>query len=325
MKENQFELTKDEALDLYFKMVLTRKTENKHEELYDKQIVPVYTHLGTGQEAVGCGVSAFLHRHDYLLGTHRGVGEYVGKGMSVTDIFLEYGGRANSISGGRSGLHLHSPELNILPLAGSLGTDFSLAVGVGLSVRNKGLDSVVADYFGEGAAEQADFHPAMNMAMLYRLPVIFCCCTNQFVEYHHYRATTCTADIAPRAEGYGMPWMIVEDGNDMFAVGRAMKEAIAHVRTGNGPYFLEFKTYRIAPHHTRDQGLYRDQDKVEEEAKNDPIARSRKSLEKRKWATTKDFERIEDECDRIINNATEALAESSMPDVDNVMNHVVSS
>ena len=324
MDKNQFELTKDEALDLYFKMVLTRKTENKHEELYDKQVVPVYTHLGTGQEAVGCGVSTLLRQEDYLIGTHRGVAEYVGKGMSIKDIFLEYGGRVNSISGGRAGLHLHNPELHILPLLGGLGTDFSLAVGAGISIRNKKLDQVVVDYFGEGAAEQADFHPAMNMAMLFKVPVIFCCCTNQFVEYHHYRDTSCTADIAPRAEGYGMAWKIVEDGNDIFSVGRAMKEAASHTRTGNGPYFLEFKTYRIAPHHKADQCLYRDTSEVEEAAKNDPILKAQKFLIKRKWANKKDFERIAVECDQIIDQAVQALVESELPEAATVMNYAMS-
>lgn len=323
MVKNQFELTKDEALDLYFKMVLTRNTEDKHEKLYHKQVVPVYTHLGTGQEAAGCGVSTLLRRDDYLIGTHRGVAEVIGKGMRVKDIYLEYGGRVNSPSGGRAGLHLHSPELNILPLLGGLGTDFSLAVGAGITIRNQKRDSIVVDYFGEGAAEQADFHPAMNMSMLYKVPVIFCCCTNQFVEYHPYRETTCTADIAPRAEGYGMPWKIVEDGNDMFAVGRAMKEAIAHARAGNGPYFLEFKTYRIAPHHTADQCLYRDQKECDEAAKNDPIPQAVKVLLERKWATKEDFERIQAECHRIIDQAVQALAESELPDSATVLNHAV--
>ena len=104
MSAKKYDLTKKEALDFYFKMVLTRKTEAKHDELFQKQMVPVYTHLGTGQEAVGCGVSTFLKQDDYLIGTHRGVAEYVGKGMSVEEIFLEYGGRANSLSGGRAGL-----------------------------------------------------------------------------------------------------------------------------------------------------------------------------------------------------------------------------
>jgi pyruvate dehydrogenase E1 component alpha subunit len=325
MGENQFELTKDEALDLYFKMVLTRQTEDKHEALYQKQVVPVYTHLGTGQEAVGCGVSGLLRPEDYLIGTHRGVAEYVGKGMSVKDIFLEYGGRVNSISGGRAGLHLHSPDLNILPLLGGLGTDFSLAVGAGISIWNKGLDLVSVDYFGEGAAEQADFHPAMNMAMLYKVPVIFCCCTNQFVEYHPYRESTCTADIAPRAEGYGMPWQIVEDGNDMFAVGRAMKKAIAHARSGNGPYFLEFKTYRLAPHHTADQCLYRDDKECEEAVKKDPIPRAKKSLIKRKWAKKKDIDEVTSQCHKIIEEAVQVLKQSGLPDASMVMNHAMRS
>jgi len=323
MKSKKYDLTKKEALDLYAKMVLSRRTEEKHDELFQKQMVPVYTHLGTGQEAVGCGVSALLRPDDCLLGTHRGVAEFVGKGMSVTDIFLEYGGRVNSISGGRAGLHLHSPTLNILPLTGSLGTDFSLAVGAGLSVRNKGQDRVVVDYFGEGAAEQADFHPAMNMAMIFKVPVIFCCCTNQFVEYHRYRDTTCAADIAPRAEAYCMPWTIVEDGNDMFAVGRAMKEAIAHSRAGNGPYFIEFKTYRVAPHHTGDPCVYRTKAEVEKACKNDPMARAERALLAKKWATPEDLSRVAEACDRLLAEAVQALVESDLPDPDSVMEHAV--
>jgi TPP-dependent pyruvate/acetoin dehydrogenase alpha subunit len=323
MEKNSFELTMEEALDLYFKMILTRNTESKHEDLYQNQVVPVYTHLGTGQEAIGCGISAFLRREDYLLGTHRGVAEFVGKGMSVKDIFLEYGGRVDSISGGRAGLHLHSPELCILPLLGGLGTDFSMAVGAGLSVRNKGKDWVVVDYFGEGAAEQADFHPAMNMAMLYNVPVIFCCCTNQFVEYHSYRESTCTADVAPRAGGYGMTWKIVEDGNDMFDVGRAMKEAIAHARDGKGPYFIEFKTYRLAPHHTADQCLYRDQNECDEAAKNDPIPRAVKELLERKWATEEDLDKMTEKCHVFISEAVQALKESGLPDSASVLNHAL--
>jgi TPP-dependent pyruvate/acetoin dehydrogenase alpha subunit len=325
MGKNSFELTKEEALDLYFKMILTRNTESKHEELYQNQVVPVYTHLGTGQEAIGCGISAFLRQEDYLIGTHRGVAEFVGKGMSVKDIFLEYGGRVDSISGGRAGLHLHSPELCILPLLGGLGTDFSMAVGAGLSVRNKGKDWVVVDYFGEGATEQADFHPAMNMAMLYNVPVIFCCCTNQFVEYHSYRETTCTADVAPRAGGYGMTWKIVEDGNDMFDVGRAMKEAIAHARDGKGPYFIEFKTYRLAPHHTADQCLYRDQKECDEAAKNDPIPRAVKVLLERKWAAEEGLEKMTEKCHALISEGVQALQESGLPDSATVLNHALES
>jgi pyruvate dehydrogenase E1 component alpha subunit len=323
MSKDKFDLTPEEALHLYSRMALTRLTENKHEELYQEGVVPVYTHLGTGQEAVGCGVSAFLNQEDYLIGTHRGVAEYVGKGMSVRDIFLEYGGRAESISGGRAGLHLHNPELHILPLLGGLGTDFSLAVGAGLSIRHKKSSAVVVDYFGEGAAEQVDFHPAMNMAMLYKVPVIFCCCTNQFVEYHHYRDSTCTADIAPRAEGYGMSWQIVEDGNDIFSVGRAMKEAIAHARSGKGPYFLEFKTYRLAPHHTADQCLYRDDQECEDAAKNDPLPRAAKDLIERQWASQADFEKITSNCNEVLDDAEKALQTSNLPAANTVMNYAM--
>lgn len=320
--KKKYDLTKKEALDLYFKMVLTRKTEDMHEELFQKQMVPVYTHLGTGQEAVGCGVTALLQKEDYSIGTHRGVAEFIGKGLSVADIFLEYGGRATSLSGGKAGLHLHSPELNILPLAGSLGTDFSLAVGAGLTIRNKGWKRVAVDYFGEGAAEAPDFHGAMNMAALWKLPVIFACATNQFVEYHPYRETTSTADIAPRAEGYGMAWQIVENGNDFLAVGRAMKEAIDHARSGKGPYFIEFKTYRLAPHHTGDPCVYRQADDVVEAWKNCPILGAEQMLIQKKWASKKDLEKMAAKCDEIIAAAVQTLIDAPLPQASEALEHI---
>jgi len=322
LSTKKFELTKKEALDLYYKMVLTRKTEDAHEDLFQRQMVPVYTHLGTGQEATGCGVSAFLKKEDYLIGTHRGVAEFIGKGMEVEEIFLEYGGRVDSGSGGRAGLHLHSRRHGVLPLAGSLGSDFSLAVGAGLSIRNQGTKGVVVDYFGEGAAEAPDFHGAMNMAVLYRVPVVFCCATNQFVEYHPYRDTTCSADIATRAEAYCMPWRIVQDGNDMFAVGSAVKEAVAHARSGKGPYFLEFKTYRLAPHHTGDPCVYRTHADVEEAWKRDPIPLAEKKLLERKWATEEDFAETAKQCDRIISKAVDALVAAPLPDPATVWDHI---
>ena len=322
MAAKNYDLTKKEGLDLYFKMVLTRKTEDAHEELFQKQMVPVYTHLGTGQEATGCAVSAFLQTEDWVIGTHRGVAEYIGKGLSVEDIFLEYGGRATSNSGGRAGLHLHSRPQGVLPLAGSLGSDFSLAVGAGLSLRNQSKKNVVVDYFGEGAAEAPDFHGAMNMAVLYQVPAIFCCATNQFVEYHPYRDTTCSADVASRAAAYCMPWQIVEDGNDMFAAGRAVKEAIDHARSGKGPYFLEFKTYRLAPHHTGDPCVYRDAADVEKAWKKDPIPRAAKELVKRKWASKDDLAEIDARCDRLIADAIEVLKAAPLPDAGSVLDHI---
>ncbi len=322
MTAKRHQLTKKEALNLYFKMVLTRKTEQTHEELFQRQVVPVYTHLSLGQEAVGCGVAALLEPQDYVIGTHRGVPEFLAKGMSVSDVFLEYGGRIDSISGGRAGLHLHSMEHGLLPLAGALGTDFSLAVGVGLTIRNKGLGAVVVDSFGEGAAEQADFHPAMNMAMLWRLPVVFACCTNQFVEYHPYQESTCSRDIAPRARAYGMAAEIVTDGNDMFAVGAAVKKAVAACRAGRGPRFIEFKTYRLAPHHTGDQCAYRDPAEVEKARAKDPLPRAAAELIRRGWSTQADIEKIGRECDQIIDEAVERLLASPLPGADTVEERV---
>ena len=122
-----------------------------------------------------------------------------------------------------------------------------------------------------------------------------------------------------------MTWKIVEDGNNMFEVGRAMKEAIAHSREGRGPNFIEFKTYRLAPHHTADQCLYRDQNECDEATKNDPIPRAEKALLERKWASEKDLEKMKEKCHAIINEAVQALQEIALPNSATVLNHALES
>jgi TPP-dependent pyruvate/acetoin dehydrogenase alpha subunit len=312
----------EKILDLYKGMILTRLAEEKHEALFHQKRLPVYTHLSLGQEAVGVGVSGLLRKDDYLFGTHRGMPEYLGKGMKLRNIFAEYGGRATGLSKGKGGLHLCDAENGLLGLVGSLGSDFPFAVGVGISIRNRGTDQVVVKYFGEGTAEQADFHPCMNMMSLWKLPVIFTCVNNRFTEYHPYRETTSTEHIGPRGAGYGMAWKTVEDGNDLLAVTEAMAEAIERARSGGGPTLLEFMTYRIAPHHTGDPCVYRKKEEVENWKQKDPIQRCKTFLVKSGVLSEEMNKKLYQEAEAEIEEAVQHLEKSPFPDPEEALQGV---
>ena len=301
-------------LKLYKTMILTRLSEDKHEKLFHEQRLPVYVHSSHGQEAAGVAVSGLLRKDDYLFGTHRGMPEYLAKGMKLKDIFAEYGGRATSLTKGKGGLHLCDVANGILGLVGSLGSDFSHAVGVGLSIRARGTDQVAVKYFGEGTAEQADFHPAMNMMSLWKLPVIFVCANNCFTEYHPYRESTSTEHIAPRAEGYGVPWKIVEDGNDITALCEAMADAIARARSGGGATLVEFKTFRVSPHHTGDPCVYRTKEEVDLWKKKDPIQKCKTMLLKAKLLTEEIDQKIRLDAQAELDEAVRWVEESAFPD-----------
>lgn len=268
----------DRLLEMYRKMLLSRRFEEQHEALLKDGKLGLMGHFGTGQEAVAIGMTAALREDDYLFPTHRGVGEFIGKGMDPKYIWAEYMGKSGGLSKGKGGLHLSDARHGILGLVGSLGSDFAVAVGAAFSAKRLGNGRVTLCYFGEGTSNQANFHPALNMASLWRLPVVFACVNNQYTELAHYREVTATEDVAPRAAGYGIGWKIVGDGNDLEEVYTATAEAVEHARAGEGPYFLEYKTYRIATHFTGDPGAYRAPAEVEEWLTKDPVGRCRERL-----------------------------------------------
>lgn len=269
---------RDTLLALYRSMLMTRRFEEVHDRLLREGKCWLMGHFGTGQEAVGIGVTAPLRPDDWLFPTHRGVAEYIGKGMAPSDIWAEYYGKATGRSKGKGGLHLCDMRLGILFPPAALGADFSMAVGTGYSSKRRGSGQVTLCYFGEGTSQQADFHPALNMAALWQLPVLFACVNNQYTELSHYRETSSTADIAPRAAGYGIPYQMIEDGNDIEACYEAARQAVDYIRGGQGPYFLEFKTYRISSHFTGDPGGYQPAGEIAAWREKDPLKRAEARL-----------------------------------------------
>lgn len=297
---------------LFRNMVTVRLLEERVKRLVEAARIPCSGHFGLGQEAVGVGVAGAMQARDYLFGTHRGFAEYIGKGLSAREILTEYYGRATSLSRGRLGQHLLKPDIGIMPLPSSLGSEFGLSVGTALSSQMLKTDRVTVNLFGEGTATQADFGPSLEMAALWQLPLVFVCNNNQYVELDSYRNVVSSEDVAPRAAGYGVPYSIV-DGNDVESVWKAARDTIEQARTGGGPAFIEFKTYRRTSHYTGDPGGYQPKEEIVEWEKKDPIERCRKIMEDRGIWNTDDEGLMRDQVTAEIDEAVRFAEESPLP------------
>lgn len=301
-------LDNEKLLEIYRRMLLVRTMENTHSRLLKEGKIHVNAHLGTGQEAVSVGVTGPLRKDDILFGTHRGVGEYIGKGMSPKEIWLEYLGKKTGPCKGKGTQHLADRKNNIPGLAACLGSDFSMAVGTSLAAKMRHLDQVTLFFVGEGACNEGDANPSMCMAALWNLPLVFAVCTNQFCEMSYMREHFPTEDVAPRAAGYGIPYEIV-DGQDIETTYEAARRAVEHARGENGPYMLEYKTFRMAPHHSGDTAHYVRQEDLDEWGKRDPIDLCQRKIFDRKILSPEEDQKLRDAVGTEVSQAlTEAFA-----------------
>jgi pyruvate dehydrogenase E1 component alpha subunit len=302
-------------MELYRKMLLVRNLEKRLEQLVTAARVPCSGHFGLGQEAVGVGVTGPLRATDYLFGTHRGFAEYIGKGMSPKEILSEYYGKATSLSKGRLGQHLLKVEAGIMPLPSSLGSEFGISVGCALSSVRRRTDAVTLNLFGEGTASQPDCSAALEMACLWKLPLIFACSNNQYVELDRHSNVSPRPDVAPRAEAYGMPFEIA-DGNDITVVWEATARAVQRARNGEGPTFLEFKTYRRSTHYTGDPGGYQSEEEIKSWERKDPVDRCRNLLLQRGILSEESGQELLAEIGAQVEEAVRFAEESPFPQPD---------
>jgi len=302
-------LSNETILALYRKMLVVRNLEETHGKFLQEGKIQLMPHFGTGQEAVSIGVTGPLQQKDILFGTHRGVGEYVGKGMTTKDIWAEYLGKQTGLCKGKGTMHLCDPNLNIPGLVSSLGSDFSYAVGTALSSKMNKSDQVTLFFVGEGTCNQGDAGPAMCMAALWKCPVVFAICTNEFCELSYKSEHIPTEDVAPRAAGYGIPYDIV-DGQDIETTYTATEKAISHARSSKGPYVVEYKTFRMALHYAGDPGGYVKSEDVEKWSKRDPIDICREKLLDRGVLTNDQDQKLVSEVQAEVNmTAKEAMAD----------------
>lgn len=271
-------LEKEKMVEMYRKMLEIRLFEEKVFELYGQNLVPGTIHLYTGEEAVAVGVCTNLRKDDYIVSTHRGHGHCIAKGASLDKTMAEIMGKKTGYCKGKGGsMHIADFSVGMLGATAVVGAGIPIATGAGLSIRLRGTDQVAACFFGDGASNQGTFHESINIAAVWKLPVLYVCENNLYAMGTRQTQIMAIKDVAKRAEGYGIPGITV-DGNDALAVYEATKEAAERARGGEGSTLIECKTYRHKGHSRWDPATYRPKGEVEEWLDRDPIRRLKEHL-----------------------------------------------
>ena len=295
---------------MYAGMLRVRMFEERVRELFAGGRIPGFLHTSVGQEAIAVGVCAALRGDDYVLSTHRGHGHLVAKGGSMRGLVAELYGKATGICHGKGGtMHIADASVGYLGANGVLASGCVLAPGVGLSIRQRKSSQVVITFFGDGAANRGPFHEGVNMAALWKLPVVFVCENNRWASTTAHGLSTAGGSIAARAAGYGIPGETI-DGNDVLSVWRTTAKAVERARSGEGPSLIEAHTIRWVGHHEGDAQSYRTRDEAAEGRRCDPIARLGKVLEGKKLLDAAHIARIREGVTAEIADAV-AFAEAS--------------
>ncbi|UXA20571.1 pyruvate dehydrogenase (acetyl-transferring) E1 component subunit alpha [Mycobacterium sp. SMC-4] len=262
----------DQARDLLSDMVRVRRLEEKCAELYSQSKIRGFLHLYVGEEAVAAGSLRALDTQDAVVATYREHAHALLRGVPMTAILAEMYGKVQGCSRGRGGsMHLFDADRRFYGGNAIVAGGLPLAVGLALSDAYLGRPRVTACYFGEGAVAEGAFHESLNMAVLWQLPVLFCCENNLYAMGTALRHELSQTDVTVKAAAYNVPTMAV-DGMDVAACRFAAQEAVDHIRRSGGPFFVEFRTYRFRPHSMFDPELYRDKAEVEQWRTRDPIA-----------------------------------------------------
>lgn len=298
----------------YEKMLLIRMFEDRVHEAFQKGLVFGSTHLCQGQEAVSVGAIETLRHDDTLTYTYRGHGQVLARGMSPEAAFAEIFGRDTGCSRGLGGsMHLADLSRGLLGSFAIVGAGIPVAVGAALSAQLTGRGQVAMTFFGDGATNIGAFHESMNLAAVWKLPLIFVCENNLYGEYSPILLTTPFEDLARRAAGYDMPAQIV-DGNDVAEVYHTTLRAVERARGGGGPSLIECKTYRYRGHSRSDPAKYRPPGELQSWLARDPITRCEAALAAAHFSAA-DLEAIRREIGRRLDDAFQKAAAAPWPAV----------
>jgi TPP-dependent pyruvate/acetoin dehydrogenase alpha subunit len=310
--------THDEQLSLLRAMWLIRAFEEKVSALYAERKIVGLVHLGIGQEAVAVGTCSQLRPDDYVFGGHRSHGHAIAKGADVNRLMAELAGRAGGYCGGKGGsMHIVALDAGFMTATGVVGGTIPLALGAAFAAKERGRGQVAVVFFGDGAGQTGAFHESLNIASLWRLPVVFVCENNGYAEFTPLSAHTPVERLANHAKTYGIPCATL-DGNDLIAVRKAAARAVARARGGKGPSFVECLTYRLRGHYEGDPAKYRELSQLGAWKKKDPIARFARAL-KRKSA---ELDAIEREARERVEEAVRFALASPWPEPEEVAGQV---
>jgi len=308
----------------YRQMVKIRLFEEEVNQLYLGAKMPGLAHLYIGEEAVAVGVCEALRRTDYITSTHRGHGHCIAKGATLDKMFAELLGKEAGYCRGKGGsMHIADQESGNLGANAIVGGSAGIATGAALSIQMRGTDQVVVCFFGDGALGQGLLYESMNMAALWKLPVIYVCENNQYNEYTHYSETT-AGPLTARAEAFGIQTESI-DGQDVRIVHKAAVKSVEKARAGGGPSFILCNTYRFHGHHVGDidRAYYRSKREEEEwKGRRDPIQILGQWLIKNKLADASSLSQIKSEIATDVKRAVDAALQAPYPETDEVTQHV---
>jgi len=317
-------MEKKELLKMYETMQTIRRFEFQTSKSFAEGLVQGFVHLYIGQEAIATGVCANMNRDDYITSTHRGHGHIIAKGADLKLMMAELCGRETGYCKGKGGsMHIADTDLGILGANGIVGGGLNLACGAAFSAKAQKTDQVCVSFFGDGATETGAFHEAMNIASVWKLPVIFVNENNLYAISCNVNKGMAVDNIADRALAYNMPSIIV-DGNDVLAVYEAAKTAIERARNGGGPTFIECKTYRWRGHFEGENDNYRPKEEIKEwkSKEKDPIARFEKYLTENKIASDEELKQIQDSIKVKIQEALDFAINSPFPEKSSALTDV---
>lgn len=321
--EAKLEVSKDQGLDLLRQMLLIRRFEERSAMLYQNQMIGGFCHLYSGQEPVAVGALAALREDDYVITAYRDHGHALARGMEPGPAMAEMLGKTAGCSKGKGGsMHFFDAERNFLGGHAIVGSHVPLAAGVAFAIKYRKEDKVCVCFFGDGAMDQGSVHEAFNMASLWKLPVIYVVENNMMSMGTHLHRHSWTTDLSVRGgPAYGMPGLSI-NGNDLELMYETMQEAAERARAGEGPSFIEARTYRFRGHSMSDPAKYRTKEELEKAKERDPIVLWEVICRERGWADTEYLEKLHDDIKAEIEAAIEFAKNAPEPSPDDVYQDV---
>jgi pyruvate dehydrogenase E1 component subunit alpha len=305
---------KDTYLKWYEGMLLMRKFEERAGQLYGMQKIRGFCHLYIGQEAVVAGAMSVLRPEDAMITAYRDHGHALAKGISANAVMAELYGKVTGCSKGKGGsMHMFSKEHRFFGGHGIVGGQIPLGAGIAFAEKYNGTDNVCICYMGDGAVRQGAFHEALNMAMYWKLPVIYIIENNNYAMGTSVERSSNVTELYTLGEAYDMPSEPV-DGMNVEAVHIAMEKAVEHARAGKGPYLLEMRTYRYKGHSMSDPAKYRTKEEVEKYKAEDPMENVLKTITQKKLATEKEIEAVNERVKNVVEESVKFSEESPFPD-----------
>jgi len=309
------------VLNMYKMMQKIRYFEENAIKFAKRGKILGFVHPYIGEEAVAVGACSNLRKNDFITSTHRGHGHIIAKGGDVKGMMAELWGKETGLCRGLGGsMHIADTDLGILGANGIVGGGIPISVGAGLSASYRGSDQVTICFFGDGASNQGTFHESINLASLWKLPVIFICENNLYAFFTPQKDHQSIKDVAVRAQAYGVPSEII-DGMDIIEIYKAVNRAIQRARKGEGPSLIECKTYRFKGHAEGDPdaGIYRTKEELEEWKKRDPIQILKNQLITDYQVTEEELTNIEEAIKSEIKEAVDFARDSPYPKLESAL------